>query len=154
MQSIRELKKDFKKKENEIIEKAKEIISTIAKDFSKNEKEIGKELVEANIKYREQQKIKNRLLPCPKCKKGNLIINYSKKTRRFFVACDAYPECTNTYSLPPNGIIKKTGKVCEECEYPTLMRLSKGKRPWTFCWNPECPTNAEWAKKREGNQSQ
>jgi len=51
--------------------------------------------------------------------------------------------------LPPNGIIKKTSKVCEECGYPMLQRLSKGRRPWIFCWNPKCPTNAGWAKNRK-----
>jgi len=88
-------------------------------------------------------------MECPKCKKGYLAINYSKKNRRYFVACDAYPDCENTFSLPPNGIIKKTNKVCEECGYPMLQRLSKGRRPWIFCFNPSCPTNASWVKKRE-----
>jgi len=23
------------------------------------------------------------------------------------------------------------------------MRLSKGKRPWVFCFNPDCTTNKE-----------
>ena len=30
-----------------------------------------------------------------------------------------------------------------------VMALKKGKRPWKFCFNPKCPTNAEWQKKRE-----
>lgn len=135
------------RKEEKIIDDAKKTITGIAKDFEKNEKKIGSELIDANIKFREQQKIENQLMKCPKCNKGHLAINYSKKTKRFFVACDAYPECENTFSLPPNGIIKKTDKVCEECGFPMLMRLSKGKRPWIFCWNRECPTNSSWAKK-------
>jgi DNA topoisomerase-1 len=140
------------KREQKIIDHAKSSITSISKDFEKNENKIGKELIEANIEFREKQKIENRLRECPVCKKGNLIINYSKKNRRFFVACDAYPNCTNTYPLPPNGIIKKVEgekSVCEECGYPKLMRLSKGKKPWIFCWNPKCPTNASWAQKRE-----
>ncbi len=156
MQKIENAKKGFLEKEKEILEKAQGTITKIAKDFKKNEKEIGKELIEANIEYREKQKQENKLLPCPKCKQGDLIINYSKKTRRFFVACDAYPNCTNTYTLPPNGIIKKPfpEKNCEECNYPMLMRLSKGKRPWTFCWNPQCPTNSEWANKSTKKNSE
>ena len=124
------------------------------KDFKKNEKKIGEELIDASIKFREQQKIDNALIKCPKCNSGNLAINYSKKNRRFFVACNAYPNCKNTYSLPPNGVIKKIepAKICEECNYPMVMRLSKGKRPWIFCWNPKCKTNAEWIKKREEMQ--
>ncbi|MCK5149566.1 DNA topoisomerase I [Candidatus Pacearchaeota archaeon] len=147
MDSIKEAKKDFEKKEEKIISKAKKAITDIAKDFKKNEKEIGKELLKANVEFREQQKIENKLIQCPVCKKGNLAITYSKKTRRFFIACDAYPNCKTTFSLPPNGQIKKTEKICEECNYPMLMRLMKGRRPWIFCWNPKCPTNAEWANK-------
>lgn len=151
MEHIQDLdsKQKQEKKEDEIIERAKETITNISKDFEKNEKNIGKELIEANIEFREKQKIENRLMNCPVCKDGHLIINYSKKTRRYFVACDAYPNCTTTYSLPPNGIIKKTDKICEECGYPKLMRLSKGKKPWIFCFNPKCPTNSAWAQKRE-----
>ena len=71
----------------------------------------------------------------------------SKKTKRQFIACDDYPECKTTFGLPPNGIIKKTDKICEECQHPMLMRVARGRKPWIFCWNPECPTNASWAKK-------
>ena len=138
-------------KEQAVINKSKEIITNIAKDFKKNEKKIGEELIDASIKFREQQKKENNLIKCPKCNKGDLAINYSKKNRRFFVACNAYPDCRNTYSLPPNGVIKKIepAKICEECSYPMVMRLSKGKRPWIFCWNPQCKTNLEWVEKRE-----
>ena len=148
------LNKKLLEKEQDIIDKSKKIITTIAKDFKKNEKKIGEELIDASIKFREQQKIDNALIKCPKCNSGNLAINYSKKNRRFFVACNAYPNCKNTYSLPPNGVIKKIepAKICEECNYPMVMRLSKGKRPWIFCWNPKCKTNAEWIKKREEMQ--
>lgn len=136
------------KKENEIIEKAKITITNISKDFEKSKNKIGEELVNANTEYREQQKRENALIKCPKCGKGDLAINYSKKTRRFFVSCNAYPDCKNTYSLPPNGQIKKADKICEECTWPMLTRLSKSKKPWTFCFNPQCPTNKAWAEKQ------
>ncbi len=144
---IEKAKGDFEEKKLRMIEKAKKTIRSIAGDFEKNEKRIGEELVSAQDELLEQEKIENTLMQCPKCKKGNLVIMYSPKTKRQFVACDAYPECRNTFSLPPNGAIKKAGKTCEECSFPMLMRFSKGKKPWTFCWNPECPTNAEWVQK-------
>jgi len=153
MESIIEAKKGYLEKEQNIIDSAKKTIINIAIDFEKKEKEIGKDLLNANLDYIEQQKIENRLRKCPVCEKGNLAITYSKKTRRHFIACDAYPECKTTYSLPPNGVIKKTDKICEECGFPKLMRLSKGRRPWIFCFNPKCKTNEAWAKKREENSS-
>ncbi|MBI2004083.1 topoisomerase DNA-binding C4 zinc finger domain-containing protein [Candidatus Pacearchaeota archaeon] len=151
MEKIQEKQKkeELKNEEEKMINEAKKTIIEITKDFKKNEKKIGEELIDASIKFREQQKRENTLIKCPKCKNGDLAITYSKKNRRFFVACNAYPDCRNTYSLPPNGVIKKTEKICEECNYPMLMRLAKGKRPWIFCWNPQCKTNLEWVEKRE-----
>ena len=157
MDSILQSKKDFEKKENKIVNEAKNAITGIAKDFEKNKKQIGAELVAAESKLWEQEKEANKLNICPLCKKGNLSIMYSRKTRRSFVACNAYPECRKTYSLPPNGVIKKTDKICESCGFPMLMRLSKGKRPWIFCFNQECESNKkrleEYRQKKEMENS-
>ena len=154
MDSIQTAKKGFIEKEEKIIEKAKKTITEISNQFEKHEVEIGKELLQANVKLREEQRKENSLNVCPVCGKGNLGITYSKKTRKYFVACDAYPDCKNTYNLPPNGMIKKTEKICEECGFPILMRLAKGKRPWEFCFNPKCAKNKErleeYRKKKEG----
>ncbi len=147
MESIVKSERGWQEKEEKVIEKAKKTIVGISKDFEKHENSIGKELVKATDELREKLRAENTLIECPGCKKGNLLINYSKKTRRFFVGCDSYPKCTQTYSLPPNGIIKKTDKVCDECGWPKLQRLSKGKRPWEFCFNPDCKTNEEWVER-------
>jgi DNA topoisomerase I len=135
--------KNLKKKEDKILDKAKAAIVQITDDMKKHEPEIGKALMGAQDKQREIEKKENTLHPCPKCGKGDLAITYSPKNRKFFIACNAYPECKNTHPLPPYGTIKKTNKTCEECNYPLLMSLQKGKRPWIFCFNPECPTNKE-----------
>jgi len=29
------------------------------------------------------------------------------------------------------------------CGFPMLMSLKKGKKPWFFCFNPNCETNRE-----------
>ena len=157
MESIQNSKKDHRKKEKNIIDKAKETITKISEQFKEKEIEIGKELLNANLKLREEQREENKLNICPKCKKGSLGITYSKKTRRHFVACDAYPDCKNTFSLPPNGSINKIDKVCEECGFPKLMLLKRGRKPWIFCFNPECPTNKkrieEYRKKKAENNN-
>jgi len=153
MERIQNLKKDFLKEEEKIISKAKGTITAIAKDFEKHEKNIGRELLVANVQLREEEKEANKLNVCPKCNKGNLGITYSRKTKRQFIACDAYPDCKTTYSLPPQSAIKKTEKICEECGFPMLMSLKKGKRPWTFCFNTSCPTNEERIKKYKEGKS-
>ena len=143
MQSIQKSVRGFEEKEQKIITKAKETITDIAKDFEEKEDKIGKELLQANIAQREQEREENKLHPCPICNKGDLAITYSRKTKRFFVACNAYPNCKTTYSLPPNALIKKTDKICESCGFPMLMSIKKGKKPWIFCFNPQCETNRE-----------
>ena len=143
MNAILQVKKGYQEKEEKILEEAKKTITQISKQFKEKQEEIGKEISEANNKFRKQQKKENALNICPVCKKGSLGITYSKKTRRYFVACDAYPKCKNTYSVPPNSLIKKSDKVCEHCLFPMLMSIRKGKKPWTFCFNPECETNRE-----------
>ncbi len=156
MESITSAKDNFEEREKEIIQKAKETITKIAQQFQKSEKDIGKELVEANSRLQEQQRKENTLISCPVCKKGNLAITYSKKNKRYFVACNAYPECKTTFSLPPNGTVKKTQEACKECGFPKLMLLKSGKRPWIFCFNPDCITNKErleeYRKRKEAGE--
>ena len=157
MDSILESKKNFEEKEKKIVEEAKETIRNISQDFEKNKGEIGKELVSAETQVREKEREENKLITCPVCKKGTLAITYSKKNRRYFVACNAYPECRNTYSLPPNGLIKKTEKICEECGFPMLISIRKAKRPWEFCFNKDCPKNKkrleEYREKKEAENN-
>ncbi len=141
METIQQSHKDFQEKEDKVLHEAKDTITKILGYFEKNKSKIGNELLNANLNWIEEQKRMNLLNKCPKCGEGNLSILYSKKTRRFFVACNKYPDCRNTYPLPPNGVIKRTDKTCEACGWPMLMRLSKGRKPWIFCFNPDCPTN-------------
>jgi DNA topoisomerase-1 len=135
--------KGFEEKEKKVLDKVKKSIIEIAKQFKKNEQKIGKELLEANVNLTEQKRIENTLNTCPVCNKGNLAITYSKKTRRQFIACNAYPDCKTTFPLPPNGLLKKSGKDCEDCNFPMIIRISKGRRPWEFCFNPKCKKNKE-----------
>jgi len=157
MENISKSKSNFQEKEKKVIDKAKETITKIAYQFEEKEKEIGNELLKANISLREKMKEENTLNQCPVCKKGNLAITYSKKTKRHFVACDGFPKCTNTYSLPPNGFIKKLDKNCEKCGFRMLISLQRGKRPWIFCFNTQCETNKkrieEYKKRRQESEN-
>lgn len=148
----------LEEKEKKIIENAKRIITDISKEFKTKETEIGKEIAEGLQIFRQEQFNSNILMKCPLCSKNDLRILYSKKTGRSFVACSGYPECKQTFSLPPQALIKKTDKVCEECGFPKLLSIKKGKRPWEFCFNPNCESNKKrreaWeAKKRENQES-
>lgn len=143
MDNIRSSKKDLEKKEKVVIGKAEKALDLISKDFKKNEVAIGKELRGANEAAWEQEKEDNKLLKCTGCGKGFLSLRYTPRFKSYFVGCDTYPDCTQTYPLPSGCVVKKTGKDCEECGWPMLIRFKPSKRPWVFCFNPKCPTRLE-----------
>jgi DNA topoisomerase-1 len=144
--------KDKKGKEDSIVKSARESIEKISVIFKAQEEAIGKELAGGLQKEREHEREAGLLNTCPTCGKGNLRITYSKKSRRYFISCNAYPACTFTSTLPPNALIKKSDKVCESCGFPKLLAIRKGKRPWEFCFNQNCELvkkqRAEWEAKR------
>ncbi|VVB77726.1 Reverse gyrase [uncultured archaeon] len=146
MDAIRASKKDLDKKEEHIIDEAKNALVKISSDFKKNETVIGKELMEANTSMWEQQKEDNKLpILCPNCNTGNLALKFSPRFKSYFIACSSYPDCKQTYPLPSRSLIKKLDppKVCEECSWPMLISIRAGKRPWIFCFNPKCPKRQE-----------
>jgi len=149
MERIQESRTDLEKKEHDVLDKAKRIISEIAIEFKANEHEIGAELLKGIEHQRSVDKEAQTLMLCPRCKKDNLRIMYSKKTRRFFVACSGYPGCTQTYSLPPNSLIKRAERTCEADGFPKLLAIRKGKRPWNFA----SIRNAPWKRQREKSGS-
>lgn len=147
-EKIRESTKELGKKQELILIKARKAVEMISQDFHKNEEKIGKDIINANEELWKQQEIENELFECPVCKKGKLTIKYSPKVKKYFVACNAYPNCKTTFSLPPNGNFKKTDKICEKCGFQMLMSLKKGKKPWIFCFNPKC-----WEKEKTEESS-
>lgn len=143
MEKMQESTEKFAEKEEEIVNKAKKIIEDISKEFKTKEEDIGKTLAEGLLSLRQEQQEANTLMQCPTCKKGNLRIMFNRASHRYFVACSAYPECKQTYSLPPNALIKKADKICEADKFPKLLAIRKARRPWEFCFNPECPIEKE-----------
>jgi DNA topoisomerase-1 len=155
MEKIVESKEDLtglQKEEDKIVEEAKKVITDISKEFKLKETDIGKELAVGLEIFRKEQMEANTIIQCPVCKKGSLRILFNRGSYRYFVACSAYPECKTTYSLPPNALVKKSEKICESCNWPKVMALRKGKRPWEFCFNINCEANKalreEWERKK------
>ena len=137
-------KQELEKEQEKVLENSKKSLKEISNDFHEHESKIGKEIMDATKKAWEQEAKDNELnFACPNCKQGKLTIKYSPKFRRQFIACNAYPKCKTTFSLPPNRTIKKTEKFCEHCKFPIMMALSKNKRPWFFCFNQNCPSRKE-----------
>jgi DNA topoisomerase I len=129
-----EIRED-RKKGKEVLDEAQLELTKILHHFKQNEKLIGEHLLESHNETLESE---NNLGKCPDCD-GSLKVTYSKKTRKRFVACSNYPNCTRTFNVPQAGKIKPLGKQCEACGLP-LFEMIKGKRVQKVCLNPDCPT--------------
>ncbi|MFO8015934.1 MAG: topoisomerase DNA-binding C4 zinc finger domain-containing protein, partial [Candidatus Woesearchaeota archaeon] len=143
MEKIRE----NKKKGDKVLEDAKGILTEILSNFRKKEKEIGKELQEAHLESRAKQSY---IGPCPNCKDGTLEMRKGKFGR--FIACNNYPDCKTTYSLPNKGMVKSLNKACPHCGKPMITIQMQRKRPQEMCINPSCPSkkiDEEKAKSEE-----
>lgn len=140
MEEIRESKNS----EEKILENAQKFLMKLLSKFKANEKMIGTELSEANKETLEKESLVG------KCDKdgGELRILYSKRFKSRFVACKNYPDCKNTFSLP-QGMPKVTDKLCPECNYPLVLIIRAGKRPFDYCINKQCPKKLEWIKKQQ-----
>ncbi|MEM3500248.1 MAG: DNA topoisomerase I [Candidatus Woesearchaeota archaeon] len=138
-----------KKKREEVLQEARELLTKVLLKFKKQEKEMGAELKDANEKTIHSQ---NTVGKCPSCNEGNLKILFSKKSGKRFIACDRYPECKTTFSIPQKGMVKPSEEKCEKCSWPIVLIINKGKRPWKFCLNPECPSKQEYYEKDNGTK--
>jgi DNA topoisomerase-1 len=144
MDKIRASKQDLIKKQQATVKLAEKALTKISTDFKKQEVAIGKELIKANeALYKQEAEDNNLHIKCPGCGKGEITIKYTPRFKSYFLACTAYPDCRQTFPLPSQSIIKKTDKLCEDCQWPKLLRLKQGKRPWILCPNPNCPSKQE-----------
>jgi len=134
-------------KSEQILEKAKKELTKTLVHFKENEVKIGSELAKS---YLETENEKSFIGQCPVCKKGELHVLHSRKNHSRFIACNQYPKCKTTFSLP-QGEIKATPELCQVCNYP-MIEIRKGKIPKKLCINQDCksklPETAE-ARKEE-----
>src|SRR5215208_3324485 len=82
--------------------------------------------------------------PCKKCGR-NLTIRRARKSGKRFAGCEGYPECDQTYSLPPRGEIIPLGTLCEACGSPEI-KVVGSRRPWVTCIDMSCPKQQEKRK--------
>ncbi len=132
-----ELTKDFesgmeaiveeKKKREDIVNSAEEMLKKILKSFKQNERKIGDDLIGG---IREVMKEASTV---GKCKCGNdLVIRMSKNKKRF-IGCMGYPNCTQTFSLPHQGNITIISQLCTKCGLKIVSVKAYKKRPWKLC---------------------
>ncbi len=115
----------------QVLDKAKAELIKILDKFKKQEKLIGSELIVAN---KETNDALTTVGKCVNCGEGNLKIRKGKFGS--FVACDKYPDCKTTFSLPKGVMIKPTDKK-SVTGYPLVEVITKGKRPQLISLNPK-----------------
>ncbi len=131
----------------EVVDISKKHLKEIMKILAAKKKDIGK-AIKDGIKGDE---IVGKC-QLPECG-GNLIIRVSGKTRKKFIGCSNYPDCTQTFSMPQNGLILTTDSVCKTCNYPIIRVIRKGRKPWDLCINPDCPSKNENYKNYKNKES-
>ena len=135
------------KRENVLVDTV-EILKSVVQELKEKEKIIGKQLSNAIKRARLEERI---IGTCPVCDTGKLIILYSRKTGKRFIGCTNYfkGKCETSFPLPQKGSVRPLGKNCRGCGWPTVQVRIKGKRPWTLCFNPDCPLKKERRKRIE-----
>ncbi len=123
-----------KKKEEDVLKEAQEVLTGILSSFKKKEAELGAELIEAT---KASETKENTVGKCVNCSEGTLMIKFGKFGR--FIACSRYPDCKTTFKLPSGGMAKTTGEVCGSCNYPKITMIRKRKKPQDVCINLDCP---------------
>jgi DNA topoisomerase-1 len=135
------------KRENVLVD-AVEILKPVIQELKEKEKIIGKQLSNAIKRARLEERI---IGTCPVCGTGKLMILYSRKTGKRFIGCTNYfkGKCETSFPLPQKGSVRPLGRNCRGCGWPTVQVRIKGKRPWTLCFNPDCPLKRERRKRIE-----
>lgn len=125
-----------KKKREEVVDEAKEVLTEILKEFKQKQDKIGEALSKAYISFKRKQKVVGK---CPECGSDLKIIR-SKKSGKRFVGCSGYENgCRFSTPLPQTGTIKPLDKQCKVCGYP-LIGVKFKKKWFTSCTNMKCPT--------------
>jgi DNA topoisomerase-1 len=119
-----------KKTLEEIVKESRSMLTKVMQELEPEKEKIKENITNA---VKEQ----NTIGPCPKCGKA-LVVRISKKGKRF-VGCTGYPDCKNTYSLPQQGGLTMTTKLCDACNSPIVSVKMKGRQSWALCINPDCP---------------
>ncbi len=130
-----------------VINEGKEMLAQILDRWKKNERKIGEELADA---LRETQRKESYVGKCDKC--GNELIIIRLNGGKQFIGCRNYPNCRNTYPLPPSALIKPLDRECGVCGKP-MIRVIKGRKKYDMCIDPQCPSKENWAKKGKTKKS-
>jgi DNA topoisomerase-1 len=144
---LENIQSNNEKRENILLE-AIEHLKLQLENFKEKEKQIGEVLSKAIKKARTQERIVGK---CPVCGTGNLIILYSRKTKKRFIGCTNYfkGDCKTSFPLPQLGKAIPMGRDCGYCGWPMVQVQIRGRKARRLCFNPNCQLKAERRKHAE-----
>jgi DNA topoisomerase-1 len=146
-EKMNKIQTNNEKRENVLLD-AIEILKPVIEGLKEKEEAIGEQLSNAIKKARLEERT---IGTCPICNSGKLMTLYSRRTGKRFIGCTNYFKglCKASFPLPQKGTVRPLGKNCRGCGWPTIQVRIKGSRPWTLCFNPECPLKEERRRKLE-----
>jgi len=131
---------------NAVIDRSRQMLASIMQLLNQNKDQLGEE-IRAGIR---EDKIVG---ACPNCGSDLKIIR-AKKSRKRFVGCTNYPDCSTSYPLPQYGEIVALGDTCEFCGSPKVKVMTGKRRPWILCIDPKCPSKEKKEETAQAAQSQ
>jgi len=128
----------------EVVSESRSMLKKVLGTLEKRKEQLAKEIREG---IQEDRIIGS----CPKCGQELRVIR-SKKTKKRFIGCTNYPECSQSYPLPQKGEVISLGEVCEVCGAPKIKVISKRSRPWILCVDSACPSKEGKGQESEGRR--
>jgi DNA topoisomerase-1 len=122
-----------------VVLESQDMLSKCLEILMEHREQIRSEVVEALDSQ-------NQMGICPKCGKGKLVVRRSKRGKRF-MACDAYPDCRNTYPLPQYGTIIPNEEPCKKCSGPQVRVVMSRRKPVSVCLDLDCRANKDRLRK-------
>ena len=90
---------------SDVTDESREMLGLVFDELHDSREEVGEHL-------REALKDDKRLGPCPEC--GETLIVRRSRQGSYFVGCEGFPECENTYQLPSSGEPTVMDDSCED----------------------------------------
>lgn len=138
--------REGRESKTKVLTEAKEELTKILSEFKEKEELIGERLAKA---VEEREKREGSVGSCPACGSPLKIIR-SKKTKKIFIGCSNYPQCSTSYPLPQKVGIKTTDKKCKYCGLP-MVSIPVGKRRMLSCIDMNCKSKAKYRNSKSNH---
>ncbi|MFH1697038.1 MAG: DNA topoisomerase I [Candidatus Diapherotrites archaeon] len=129
-----------KKGKPEVVDDSRDRLLAILDDLIEHKNDIGSGI-------RSAVRDDSILGSCDKCDEGQLR-KLKSRNNKWFLACNKYPACKNTYPLPQRGTITALDTPCPSCNKP-VIKVIGGRYRYQMCIDPQCPSKKDWARQKE-----